>query len=59
MFCNLIYRSNITTYNNNEDFNKVVTAAKNGENELLAVINSGISINVQNWVNDKKLDYIN
>jgi hypothetical protein len=49
MFTNLIYRSNITTHND-EDFNKVVNAAKNGENELLAVINSGISINVINKV---------
>ncbi len=53
MFSNLIYRSNITTFNN-EDFNKVVNAAKNGENELLEVICSGISINVQNEVNRTK-----
>jgi hypothetical protein len=45
-----MYRSNITTYYD-EDFNKVVNAAINGENELLAVISSGISINVQNKVN--------
>jgi hypothetical protein len=50
MFINLIYRSNITMYNN-EDFNKVVNAAENGENELLQVLSSGISINVQNEVN--------
>jgi hypothetical protein len=56
MFCNLIYRSNITTYNNNEDFNKVYFAAYNGENELLAVINSGISINVQDEVKHKILN---
>jgi hypothetical protein len=36
---------------NNEDFNIVVNAAKNGENELLAVVTSGISINVKNEVN--------
>jgi hypothetical protein len=52
MFSNLIYRSNITTYNN-KDFDKVVNAAINGENELLEVISSGISINVQNKVNHK------
>ncbi len=53
MLKNLIYRSNITMYNN-EDFNKVVNAAKNGENALLLeVISSGISINVQNKVNHK------
>jgi hypothetical protein len=45
-----MYRSNITIYND-EDFNKVVNAAQNGENELLAVISSGISINVKNKVN--------
>jgi hypothetical protein len=49
---NLIYRSNITKYNN-EDFNKVVNAAEYGENALLKVISSGISINVQNKVNYK------
>ncbi len=38
---------------NNEHFNKVVNAAKNGENALLEVINSGISINVKNEVNHK------
>jgi hypothetical protein len=38
---------------NNEDFYAVVIAAENGENELLEVINSGISINVQNEVNHK------
>jgi hypothetical protein len=38
---------------NNEDFNKVVSAAKNGESALLEVISSGISINVQNKVNHK------
>ena len=52
MFSNLIYSSNITMYNN-EDFNKVVNAAENGENALLKVISSGISINVQNEVNHK------
>jgi hypothetical protein len=40
---------------NNEDFNKVVNAAENGENALLEVISSGISINVQNEVNHKIL----
>ncbi len=54
MFSNLVYRSNITT-NNNEDFDKVVIAALNGENELLAVIKSGISINVKNEVNHNNL----
>ena len=44
MLNNLIYRSNITKYNN-EDFNKVVNAAK--------VLSSGISINVKNKVNHK------
>ncbi len=44
----------MTTYND-EDFNKVVYAAKNGENKLLAVISSGISINVQNKVNINNL----
>jgi hypothetical protein len=38
---------------NNEDFYKVVNAAENGENELLEVISSGISVNVQNKVNHK------
>jgi hypothetical protein len=47
MFSNLIYRSNITT-DYDEDFNKVVDAVEKGENELLAVISSGISINIQN-----------
>ena len=42
-------------YNNDKDFNKVVNAAKNGENELLAVISSGISINVKNKVNINNL----
>jgi hypothetical protein len=49
----LIYGSNITTYND-EDFDKVFNAAKQGENELLAVINSGVSINVKNEVNNRK-----
>ncbi len=53
MFSNLIWRSHITKYNI-EEFNKVVNAATKGENELLAVINSGISINVQNEVNHNK-----
>jgi hypothetical protein len=52
MFSNLIHRSNITMYND-EDFNKVVNAAENGENVLLKVISSGISINVKNEVNHK------
>jgi hypothetical protein len=52
--CNLIYRSNIKKYNN-KNFTKVVNAAEEGENELLAVINSGISINVKNKVNNKIL----
>jgi hypothetical protein len=52
MFSNLIYRSNITMYNN-KDFNKVVNAAESGENALLEVISSGISINVQNKVNHR------
>jgi hypothetical protein len=51
---NLIYRSNITMYND-DDCNKVIIAAKNGENALLEVISSGISINVQNKVNHKIL----
>jgi hypothetical protein len=50
MFNNLICRSNITTYKN-EDFDKVVNAATSGENELFESISSGISINVQNEVN--------
>jgi hypothetical protein len=50
IFSNLVYRSNITTYND-EDFNKVVSAAARGKTKLLAVISSGISINVQNKVN--------
>ena len=37
----------------NEDVDKVVNAAENGENALLEVISSGISINVQNKVNHK------
>ncbi len=37
MFSNLFYRSNITTHND-EDFNKVLNAALNGENELLQVV---------------------
>jgi hypothetical protein len=49
MLSNLIYRSNY----NNEDFNKVVHAAQNGENELLQVISSEISINVKNEVKQK------
>jgi hypothetical protein len=53
--CRLIYRSNITAYND-EDFNKVVNAAQNGENELLAVISSGISINVKNKVNHETIN---
>ncbi len=40
---------------NNEDFNKVVNAAKNGENTLLEVISSGISINVKDKVNHNNL----
>jgi hypothetical protein len=49
---NLIYRSNnITASYNDEDFNKVVYAAKEGENELLAVMSSGVSINITNMVN--------
>jgi hypothetical protein len=36
-----------------EDFNKVFNAAENGENALLKVISSGISINVKNKVNNK------
>jgi hypothetical protein len=52
-----MYRSNIITYID-DDFNKVVSAAKNGENALLAVISSGISINTQNEVNNIKLDLI-
>jgi hypothetical protein len=52
MLRNLIYRSDITMYNN-EDFNKVVNAAENGENALLKVISSGISINIENEVNHK------
>jgi hypothetical protein len=55
MFNNLIYWSKITTYNN-EDFNKVVNAAEKGENELLELISSGISIDVKNQVNHKKLN---
>ncbi len=39
----------------NKDFNKVLNAAKNGENALLNVISSGISINVQNEVNQNNL----
>ncbi len=38
---------------NNEDFDKVVNAADNGDNALLEVISSGISINVKNQVNHK------
>ena len=52
---NLIYRSNITTYNNDEDFNKVVSAAARGKTKLLAVISSGISINVKDKVNHNNL----
>jgi hypothetical protein len=55
MYSNLTYRSNITTSYNDDDFHKVFNAAKNGENELLAVINSGISINVKNKVNNRNL----
>jgi hypothetical protein len=49
MLSNLIYRSNY----NNVDFNKMVHAAQIGENELLQVISSGISINVKNEVKIK------
>ena len=52
MFSNLIYRSNITKYNN-KHFIKIVNAAENGENALLEVISSGTSINVKNEVNPK------
>jgi hypothetical protein len=51
MFSNLYYRNNISTYND-EDFDKVVNAAKNGENALLEVISSRISINVKNEVSN-------
>jgi hypothetical protein len=50
MLNNLIYRSNIAASYNDEDFNKIVYAAINGENELLAVMNSGVSIDVKNKV---------
>jgi hypothetical protein len=40
---------------NNADFNKVVNAAKNGENALLEVLGSGISINDKNKVNQNNL----
>ncbi len=55
-FCitfNLMYRSNITRYYSDQGFIKVVNAAINGENELLAVISSGIS--VKNMVNHYNL----
>jgi hypothetical protein len=55
MCTNLICRSHIAKYNTKK-FKKVVNAARKGKNELLAVINSGISINVQNEVNHKKLN---